>query len=154
MTGAEEVLAISFLTGPDDLPAIDRMCERYPETPVIIDHVGGVRVRDGAFPEDQMKALCRLGRHPSVMVKIGPIHGLGDGAAPFHDLLPMIQRVVDAFGPDRCMWESDSGGPIEMKDPHRDFVASIDLIREADYLSPSDRDWILGGTANAFFFDR
>ena len=78
----------------------------------------------------------------------------GDGMAPFHDLLPMIQRVVDAFGPDRCMWESDSGGPIEMKDPMRDFVASSDLIRNADFLSASDADWILCGTASAFFFDR
>ncbi len=153
-TGADENLAISFLTGAVDLPAIDHMCERFPETPVILDHVEGVRVRDGAFPEDQMQTLCRLSRHPRVLVKIGPIHGIGDGMAPFHDLLPMIRRVVDAFGPDRCMWESDSGGPIEMKDPMQEFVASIDLIKEADFLSPSDRDWILGGTANAFFFDR
>ena len=153
-TGAAEDLAISFLAGPDDLHEIDRMCERFPETPVIIDHVGGVRIRDGVFQEDQMQTLCRLGRHPRVMVKIGPIHGLGDGNAPYEDLLPMIRRVVDAFGPNRCMWESDSGGPIEMKDPQTDFVASIDLIREADFLNPSDRDWILGGTADAFFFDR
>ena len=152
--GADENLAISFLTGPVDLPAIDEMCERFPDTPVILDHGGGVRVRDGAFPEEQMQTLCRLARHPRMMVKLGPLHGIGEDQAPFHDLLPMIQRVVDTFGPDRCMWESDSGGPIEMKDPQRDFVASIDLIREADFLSPSDRDRILGGTANAFFFNR
>ena len=152
--GAEENLAISFLAGPGDLPEIDRMCERFPETPVIIDHVGGVRVRNGVLPEEPLEVLCRLARHPGVKVKVGPIHALGSGEAPFEDVLPLIRRVVDAFGPDRCLWESDSGGPIQMVDPERDFVAAVDLIREAEFLSPADRAWILGGTADAFFFNR
>ncbi len=152
--GAEENLAISFLASPDDLPEIDRMCERFPETPVIIDHVGGVRVREGALPEEQLETLCRLARHPRVMLKVGPIHALGNGKAPFEDVLPLIQRMVDAFGPDRCMWESDCGGPIEMEHPERDFRAAVELFREAEFLNPSDRELILGGTAEGFFFDR
>ena len=51
------------------------------------------------------------------------------------------------------MWESDSGGPIAMQDPHTDFAASIALIREhADFLSASDKHQILVKTAEDFFF--
>jgi predicted TIM-barrel fold metal-dependent hydrolase len=153
-TGGEENLALSFLAGPDDLPDIDRMCERYPETPVIIDHLGGVRVRKDVRADQSLELLCRLARHRRVMVKIGPLQVLGHGEAPYKEVLPIIEQVVDAFGPERCMWESDSGGPIEMKNPALDFPASIDLIKSANFLSETDRAWILGGTAENFFFNR
>ncbi|MEW6749467.1 MAG: amidohydrolase family protein [Candidatus Latescibacterota bacterium] len=154
-TGAEDNLALSFLMGVDDLPALDRMCTRHPDTPVILDHVCGIRLRDGVFPEDRLRALCRMARHRSVMVKLGPFQALTDRGAPYLDLLPLIRRVVDAFGPHRCMWESDSGGPVAMPDPERDLAAAVALIRDhADFLGPTDKEQILGRTAERFFFDR
>ena len=153
--GAEHDLALSFLMGPDDLPDLDRMCTRFPETPVILDHVCGIRIRAGVFPEEEVKALCRMARHKRVMVKIGPFQALGDGEAPYLDLLPLIRRVVDAFSPERCMWESDSGGPIAMADPPKDYAAAVALIRDhADFLSPSDKEQILFKTTERFFFER
>jgi len=38
--------------------------------------------------------------------------------------------TVLAFGPERCMWESDCGGPVQMKDPGGDCEASVRLIRD------------------------
>ncbi|MDE2807667.1 MAG: amidohydrolase family protein, partial [Gemmatimonadota bacterium] len=46
-TGAEHNLALSFLMGLADLPGLIRLCRRFPETPVILDHICGVRIRDG-----------------------------------------------------------------------------------------------------------
>ena len=87
------------------------------------------------------------------MVKLGPFQALGDGQAPYLDLLPLIERVVNAFGPERVMWESDSGGPIAMENPERDFAASIGLIRDqADFLGDGDKEQILINTASDFFF--
>jgi len=153
--GAEHRLALSFLMGPDDLPELNRMCTRFPETPVILDHMAGIGIRDGLFPEEQLRALCGMARHRNVMLKIGPFQALGSREPPYLDLLPFIQRVVDAFGPERCMWESDSGGPIEMADPMNDYPAAIAVIQEhADFLSESDKEQILFRTAEAFFFNR
>jgi len=154
-TGAEHNLGLSFLMGLDDLPDLIRMCRRFPATPVILDHLCGVRIRDGVWPEQEIRALCRMARYPGIMLKLGPFQALGDGKAPYLDLLPLIERVVDAFGPERIMWESDSGGPVVMQDPHTDFAASIALIREhADFLSASDKQQILVKTAEDFFFKR
>ncbi len=153
--GAEHNLALSFLMGIDDLPDLDRMCTRFPETPVILDHVCGVRIREGVFPEEQLEKLGGMARHRRVMVKVGPLQALGDGKAPYLDLLPLIERVVDAFGPERCMWESDSGGPVVMNDPQTDYPAAIALIRDhAEFLSGSDKEQILFKTAEDFFFKR
>lgn len=153
--GAEHNLALSFLMGLDDLPDLDRMCLRFPDTPVILDHLYGVRLRQGVFPHKALETLCGMARHKKVMVKIGPMQGLTDKGSPYLDLLPVIQRVVDAFGPQRCMWESDSGGPVAMPEPEKDYPAAIALIRDhADFLSESDKDQILGKTAEDFFFNR
>ena len=154
-TGAEHNLALSFLMGLPDLPDLIRMCRRFPETPIILDHLCGVRIRDGGWPEYEIRALCNMARYPRVMVKLGPFQALGDGKAPYLDLLPLIQRVVDAFGPERIMWESDSGGPVWMQDPASDFAASIALIRNhAEFLSAGDKEQILVKTATNFFFNR
>ena len=153
--GAEHNLALSFLIANEDLPDLDRMCARFPETPVILDHVCGCRIREGVFPETQVQNLCAMARHPRVMVKLGPFQGLGDGRAPYLDLLPLIERVVGAFGAERCMWESDSGGPVRMSDPQTDYPAAIALILDrADFLSDADREQILYKTAEDFFFNR
>jgi len=147
--GADHNLAISFLMRPDDIPELDRMCGLYPETPVIIDHLGGLEQADGKFPDEQVDALCGMARHKEVMLKVGAFQELG-----FADVLPLLRRVVDAFGPERCMWESDSGG-TEFVDPERDYLASIDVIRKhADFLSASEKEQILFRTAEDFFFDR
>ncbi len=65
--GAEHRLGLSFLMGTEDLPDLDRMCRRFPDTPVILDHVCGVRIREGVFPDEELKVLCQMARHKSVM---------------------------------------------------------------------------------------
>ena len=53
------------------------------------------------------------------------------------------------------MWESDSGGPVVMENPQKDYPAAISLIRdEADFLSDSDKEQILFKTAENLFFNR
>ena len=152
-TGADHGLALSFNMGVDRLPALDRLCTRYPETPVILDHVCHVGIREADYSEEDLKALLRFARHRQVMVKIGPLQALCSRRAPYFDVLPLIQRVVEAYGAGRCMWESDSGGPITMQDPVTDYPAAVALIRDhADFLSQAEKEAILWGTAESFFF--
>ena len=156
-TGAEHNLALSFLVEAADLPELDRMCALFPETPVIIDHLCRIGV-DGRFPEDDIHALCAMARHKNVMMKVGPFNHLGAKKRPYLDVLPLVEKVIDAFGPERCMWESDSPalrpGNYDA-DPPADFEACLSLIRDhASFLSPSDKDQVLFKTAEDFFFRR
>ena len=123
------------------------MCGRFPEAPVILDHVGGLRLRDGRIDPAELEALTGLARHPRVYVKLGPIHALGGGGRPFAGTEPLLRAVVSAFGADRCMWESDSGGPVLMADPARDLPAAVDVIRKAGFLTDAEKRAILYSTA-------
>lgn len=146
---AECNMAMSCLMGPDDLPELDRMCTRYPETPVIIDHLCRIGI-SGQIVPNEVDALCRMSRHKRVMVKVGAFYALGNKKTPHDDLIPLIRQVVQAFGPQRCMWETDC--PFQVV--NGTYEASLALIRDrCTFLSPADKDQILRKTAETFFFD-
>src|SRR5438105_7955075 len=120
------------------------MCAEYPETPVIVDHLARIGA-GGVIRNEDMDRLCSLAKHKKVLLKVGAFYALGKKQPPYTDLAPLIQKVVKAFGPQRCMWESDS--PFQVQGEHT-YKASIDLVRERlDFLSADDREWLLGKTA-------
>jgi predicted TIM-barrel fold metal-dependent hydrolase len=147
---AETGQALSCLIDPTAFAEVDRMCGRFPDTTVIIDHLG----RIGAGPEGTIRdadvdALCALARHPKLLVKVGAFYALGKKTPPYLDLAPLIRRVVTAFGARRCMWESDC--PFQVVQ-HR-YTDSLELVRDRlDFLRRDDRDWLLFRTAEETLF--
>jgi predicted TIM-barrel fold metal-dependent hydrolase len=147
--GAEQRLAMCPLVNPDALPGLDRMCDRFPETPVVIDHLARIGA-DGQVRDSDVRLLCGLARHRNVYMKVSAFYALGRKMAPYLDLAPMIRRVFEDYGPRRLMWASDS--PFQVEDGHR-YADSVALIREKlDFFSGEDRDWLLEKTAAGLFF--
>ena len=63
--------------------------------------------------------------------------------------VPLIRKVVAAFGANRCMWESDC--PFQIVD--HEYLNSFNLVRKRlDFLSADDKEWLLRKTAEEFFF--
>ncbi len=146
--GAKNNQAMSCLINPDALPDLDRMCAKHPRTPVIVDHLCRIG-SDGTVRDRDVEALCGLARHKRVMVKVGAFYALGKKCPPYTDLGPLIQRVVKAFGANRCLWESDC--PFQVVD--HEYLNSFNLVRKRlDFLTADDRDWLLRKTAEEFFF--
>ncbi len=149
--GARNQQALSCLIGPDALPELDRMCGQYPDTPVIIDHLCRIGA-DGAIRDEDVARLCGMAKHKKVLVKVGAFYALGKKQPPYDDLAPLIKKVVAAFGPNRCMWESDC--PFQVQGGQT-YQASIDLVRRRlDFLSKDDMEWLLRKTAENFFFTK
>ncbi len=146
---AEEQLAVCPLVNPDALAALDRMCRQHPETPVVIDHLGRIGV-DGQIRENDVRQLCALAKHDQVHVKVSAFYALGRRQPPYHDLMPFVRGVFDAFGPRRLMWGSDC--PFQIQDRHT-YAASLALLAEGlPFLSSDDKSWMLRRTAEALFF--
>jgi predicted TIM-barrel fold metal-dependent hydrolase len=147
--GAKERLNMCCLMDPNGLPALDRMCRQYPETPVVIDHMCRIGVT-GEVPPADLKALCDMARHPQLTVKVSAFYALGKKAPPYTDLGPMVRQLLDAYGPQRLMWASD--GPYQMQPPHT-YKASLELIKSGlDFLTPDAKEWLLRKTAERVFF--
>jgi predicted TIM-barrel fold metal-dependent hydrolase len=147
--GAEEKLAMCCLVNPDALPAIDRMCSKNPETPVVIDHCGRVGMT-GETRKADLDQLCGLARHKNTYVKVSAFYALGKKAAPDTDLGPMIRRLRDSFGAERLMWATDCPYQVQGEHTYRD---SIELVRSRlDFLSAAERESLLRKTAARVFF--
>src|SRR5262249_46000721 len=105
--GAEKRIAMCPLIGPEALPSVDRMCAKFPDTPVVIDHLARIGA-DGTIRAADVKALSGLARHRNVHVKLSAFYALGKKQYPYTDLGSLIRSVYDAYGPARLMWASDS----------------------------------------------
>ena len=89
-TAAKTGQALSCLIDPDGFPEVDRMCRRFPDTTVIIDHLGRIGAGpDGAIRDADVDALCALAKHPKVSVKVGAFYALGKKTPPYLDLVPL-----------------------------------------------------------------
>ncbi|HEX7070751.1 MAG TPA: amidohydrolase family protein [Rhodothermales bacterium] len=107
------------------LPEIRALAARFPDTTIILDHVGGpvgigpYAGRRAEILAHWKKDIAALAEHPNVFVKLG---GLSMEHAGFHwherptpptsDELAAamgdyILYAIDAFGPERCMFESN-----------------------------------------------
>lgn len=139
---------MSCLIDPSCFAEVDRKCAAYPDTPVLIDHLARIGVT-GNIADADVDALCALAKHPNLSVKIGAFYALGKKQPPYLDLVPLIRRVVQVFGASRCMWESDC--PFQVVD--HTYGESLALVKDRlDFLSPSDREWLLFRTAERLLF--
>lgn len=143
---AEENFAMCTLLNPPELAAVDRMCAKFPETTVVVDHFG----RASGDKPKELDALCRLARHENTYVKVSAFYAHDKKQPPYLDLKPKIQRVLNAFGSERLMWGSDC--PYQIEGNHT-YAASVALIRDRlDFLTKTDREWLLRKTAESVFF--
>jgi L-fuconolactonase len=137
------------LIGPDDLPDVAKMCEANPETPVVIDHFARIGM-DGEIRDADVASLCALERYPHTKVKVSAFYALGKKKPPHDELVPMIKRLYETFGPQRLMWASDAPYQLEGENS---YAASIALMRDKlNFLSADDREWLLRKTAEETFF--
>ncbi len=148
-TAAREGLAICPLIGPEDIEQVVELSNRFPDTTVVVDHLARVGM-NGDFPEPDVQRLLGLARQPKVHVKVSAFYFLGQKRPPYRDLVPLIRRVFEAFGPQRLMWGSDC--PYQLGGGNN-YAASLELIQEGlDFLTAADRQAILRDTATRVFF--
>ncbi len=79
---------------------------RFPDTRIILNHAGMPLARDARSLADWGAAMARLARAPNVAVKISGL-GLGQPDWSAEAIRPIVLRVIDCFGPRRCMFASD-----------------------------------------------
>lgn len=149
-TGADENLAMCLLADPDVLPTVHKMCERFPQTPVVIDHFARIGM-NGEINQKQLDQLLALSKFKTAFVKTSAFYALGKKQPPYLDLAPMIRQLRDAFGAERLMWATDC--PYQVQNGHS-YKASIEFIRDRiDFLSHDEKRCILETTAAKRFFE-
>ena len=148
------------------IPDLTALARAFPETPIVLDHVGGpLGIRGYAGKRDEVfadwrKSMAELATCPNVHVKVGGlgmrINGFGfeDAALPpSSDALvaawkPYMDTTIELFGATRCMFESNF--PVD-KGSYSYGVFWNACKKIAAGASAEERSALFSGTASRFY---
>lgn len=142
-------LRFDALIQPRHLPVIDALAARYPELPVVIDHVAKPGMGGGGAPDAAWKdGMTRLAARPNLWCKLsGMVTEIGPGWQ-YGDLSPFAAHVLAVFGAGRVMFGSD-WPVVNLASDYRTWVETA--MRLTAQLSPSEQLALWGGTAADFY---
>jgi 2-pyrone-4,6-dicarboxylate lactonase len=95
---------VELLMHVDEFPELDRQLADFP-VEVVFGHLGYVPTTQGVDTKG-FAALLRLLRDGKAWVKLTAPYRLTSNAAPYPDVTPFAQKLVDA-APERLLWGSD-----------------------------------------------
>jgi L-fuconolactonase len=124
---------------PNDVPKFGEIAERHPGLRLIVDHMGLNSVLRGKSLAPSVDNVVKLAPHKNIAVKVSALPCYVDEPYPFPTLHPLVRRVVDAFGPERCFWGTDLS---HLTCPYKQVVTLF--TEEMKELSAHELEWIMG----------
>ena len=141
-------ISINLLIQMNQIPILARLAERFPQVPLLIDHMAFPDVIAG--PSDPgFKNLLQLSRFPQVSVKVSGYYYHSSQNWPYRDCHDFFKALHETYGAGRLIWGSDF--------PHvllKSSYASILGLQERfyKYLSQAEIDAIMGGNAESLYW--
>jgi L-fuconolactonase len=100
-------LTYDILVRTRELPAALAMVKAFPEMRFVIDHIAKPPIASGATSEWAAR-LKPLAEHPNVFCKLSGMVTEADWKRwTVRDITPYVSRVLEWFGPERCVFGSD-----------------------------------------------
>ena len=120
--------------GPQEsIETVEIIARKYPEMNIVIDHMAGGKIQNNEIvPDTWNNKLEKLAALPNVFCKVSALFDLaGKSPAPVdaNYYRPFVDRVVDAFGPDRILFGSN-WTLSEMHGTYGDLVGIYDEYLE------------------------
>ena len=118
---------VSFNVGLRQVAALSAIAEAVPRCRIVVSHMGLPSARGDVPSASEASAelapLTALARHRNVHVKLSGFYAVSQ---PSHDwphrvAAPFVSALLDAFGPERCLWGSDFAPVLD----HVSFVQSV-----------------------------
>lgn len=134
-------LAIQMHFLPHHAPAIGRLAAAFPQTPVILDHLG----RFGMGTKEDADAVIALARYPKVVMKFSSPGPSSKQPFPHADVKPFVARCIQSFGPDHMIWGSLGHDLAAFRKSEELFAFHL------DGLTVSDKEKVRYRTARKLF---
>jgi predicted TIM-barrel fold metal-dependent hydrolase len=139
----EAGLAIQIHCIPPYAAAIGELANRFPDAPVILDHLA----RPGQGTPAEYEQVLKLAAIPRVYMKFSSTGVASASKEPFPhpDAKPLVSRVYEAYGADKIIWGELGGNTAQFQRA----VQLFDLM--FDFVPVSGREKMRGLTAKRLF---
>jgi hypothetical protein len=158
---AERYQVPVFAWVPGRAQLLESYARKFPKLQFIVDHcgVGVAPIRIGQLPVTmatsltptlrervaELERVCDLAHYRNVAIKWCHAPGLlSDEDYPYRDLMPLLRKVIGAFGVERIMWASDY--TVARDQNGNSWTQCLAYILDSDALSDSEKEWMLGGS--------
>ncbi len=128
-----------MLMMPEAFDTIAGIAGRYPNLPIVVDHMA---LKPLAIYEDltaHVDALLPLARFRNVAIKASAVPCSVNDPYPFPTLREPMRRVIAAFGPERVFWGSDLTRLTCSYSEWKRF-----FLDELPFLTVADKEKIMG----------
>ena len=126
------------------LPLAAEIFSAMPELPVALCHAGSPWARDPASLREWRAGLRQIARLPAAACKLSGL-GMFDPDWTADSLAPIVETVLDCFGPERVMWGSNF--PVDSL--YQDYFTLFTTVR--DLVPATSREAVFGHTAKRFY---
>ncbi len=138
---------ISRASEADD---VAQMLRDFPQVKAVLDHCIALDVKQEF--DLRVKRVIELAQFKNLYAKLTYLATGSAEQFPFRDMHSVTRQIVNAYGPQRCVWGSDY--PTELWCPKVTYRQQVELFQNRLGLSKSEQDEILGGTAHRLWFEK
>jgi L-fuconolactonase len=137
-------LVYDLLVRTRELPAAVELVRAFPDIHFVVDHIAKPRIAAGPRDLEWEQAIAPLAGYLNVACKLSGMMTEADwNTWTPHDLQPYVTRVLDWFGPERCMFGSDWPVSLLASDYARTVTTMKGLVGESQN--------VFGGTATRVY---
>lgn len=147
--GAATGLPINILAW-DKLALFAALARAYPDTQLVLDHLGMRQAFTPPVPAQPFAALddvLALARFENVAIKISGACTLSREPYPYADIWAPLVRLFEAFGFSRCLWGTDWTRATAFLS----YEQGVEAFRSNTRLSDSERAELMGGSLTRIY---
>ncbi|MGH9839906.1 MAG: amidohydrolase family protein [Blastocatellia bacterium] len=150
-TTAERLgIVVNALVDRDKRTEVEALARRHPKLRVVMDHC--LNLKAGPELEPTLRDMVALAKLPNLHAKLTFIPTGSAEPFPCRDLHDACRTIIQAFGPDRCVWGSDF--PCELWCPKVTYAQHLRIFTHELGLDIGTKKAVLGATAHRLWFTR
>ncbi|RVT99299.1 hypothetical protein EOD42_04165 [Rhodovarius crocodyli] len=126
------------------------LAARYPDTQIVVDHLGISQPFHPPLQPDpwaDLPAVLALAQAPNVAIKLTGACTLSAQGAPFDDIWGPVGRIIDAYGIGRCLWGTDWTRAVALLT----YAQGVAAFRDNPRFSAEERAALMGGNAQRLY---
>ena len=133
-----------------NLSAFKELAKTYPNTQLVIDHLGLEQPFIPPPTEDPFSDIGQViefSKFDNVAIKISGACTLSHRPFPYDDIWEPLERIFKAFGFERCMWGTDWTRAVELLT----YEQGVESFQLTDSISDNERNMLMGGALSKIY---
>ena len=133
-----------------NLKEIGCLAKRYPNTRLVIDHLGIWQPFDFPVPDQpflELQNVLELANFDNIAIKITGACTLSHQSFPYTDIWEPLEKIFTRFSLERCMWGTDWTRAVKLVS----YKESVDCFLDNSSLSADEKSQLMGKTVERIY---